>query len=407
MRFRVPILLLGLSALLPGCRDDQLTAPQEVRYNHSPGHGGGGDQEAGSYALLTLDTRWSQTTGINDAGTIVGRKAATDVWHAALWQDGVAITLPTARTSFAGINNQGVAIGWESDDINLVGIHRRGFIYRNGEVVPISGDHLDEYEGDVFFTGSLDDDRVQPRDINDHGTVIAHGMFTRPDGWLRRYAFAWREGSAITYIRGGQPTSINNHGQMVGWAWYTIDPVVWEAGSYDDPRVVAGLRDHFPDQEIELQSINDSGQILGLACKRTDGRHFCGGGAYELRGFVLDGGTVVQLPLPSRTLELGSVGGLDQNGRVVGMVTKREGGSTNQVPVLWTLNAAGATVQELPRGDYTQASAIAINGHGQIAGHANPWEALLWTPVSGDDSGGDDSGGGDGGECTHPKGKCK
>jgi hypothetical protein len=77
MRFRIPILLLGLSALLPGCRDDQLTAPQEVRYNHSPGHGGGGDQEAGSYALLTLDTRWSQTTGINDAGTIVGRKAAT------------------------------------------------------------------------------------------------------------------------------------------------------------------------------------------------------------------------------------------------------------------------------------------------------------------------------------------
>jgi uncharacterized membrane protein len=404
MRTGIPTLLLGLSVLLTGCGDDRLTAPQDEQYSHSPGHGGGGDQAAGSYAVLTLDTRWSQTTGINDAGTVVGRKAATDVWYATLWQDDVATTLPTARTSFAGINNQGVAIGWESDDITSYGIHRRGFIHRNGEVVPISGDHLDEYGefGEVFFTGSLDADRLQPWDINDHGVVIARALFPMPDGRLRRYALAWQEGSAITYIRGGQPTAINNHGQIAGFAWDGANPVVWETGSYDDPRVVAGLRDQFPGLEVELKSINDRGQILGLACRRTDGRQLCGGAAYELRGFVLDGGTVVELPLPNRTVELGSVGGLDQNGRVVGMVRKREGGNANQVPVLWTLSAAGATVQELPRGDHTHASAIAINGHGRIAGHANPWEALVWTPVSGDDNGG-----GDDGECTHPKGKCR
>jgi uncharacterized membrane protein len=404
MRTGIPILLLGLSVLLPGCGDDHLTAPQDARYNHSPGHGGG-DQEPGSYALLTLDTRWSQTTGINDAGTIVGRKAAVDVWHAALWQDGVATTLTTARTSFAGLNNQGVAIGWEADDASTsYAIHRRGFIYRNAEVVPISGVHLDEYGefGEVFFTGSLDDDRVEPRDINDHGVVIARALFPMPDGRSRRYAFAWQEGSAITYIRGGQPTAINNHGQVVGFAWLTNDPAVWDAGSYDEPRVVAGLREHFPGYEIELKSINDAGQILGIACKRTDGRHLCGGAAYELGGFVLDGGTVVELPLPRHAVELGSLGGLDASGRVVGMVRKREGSNTNQVPALWTLGAAGATVQELPRGEYTHASANAINSHGRIAGHANPWEALLWTPVSGDDSGG-----GDDGACTHPKGKCK
>jgi hypothetical protein len=38
---------------------------------------------------------------------------------------------------------------------------------------------------------------------------------------------------------------------------------------------------------------------------------------------------------------------------VVGTVRKREGGTSNDVPVLWTLTAAGAAVQELPRGGCT------------------------------------------------------
>jgi uncharacterized membrane protein len=405
MRTGIPILLIGLSAMLTGCSDDLLTAPPEARYNHSPGHGGG-DQEAGSHTLLTLDTRWSQATGINDAGIVVGRKAAADVWFAALWQDGVATTLPMARSSLAGINNHGVAIGWEADDASTsYAIHRRGFIYRNAEVVPISGEHLDEYGefGEVFFTGSLDADRLQPWDINDHGVVIARALFPMPNGWSRRYALAWQEGSAITYIKGGQPTAINNHGQVVGFAWFTDDPVVWEAASYDEPRVVAGLRDHFPGYEIELKSIDDSGRILGIACRQASGRRLCGGGATDLVGFVMTGGTVVELPLPRHAVSLERVGGLDPSGGVVvGTVRKREGGNTTDVPVRWTVTAAGATVQELPRGGYTHASAIAVNRHGQIAGHANPWEALLWTPASGGDDGG-----GDDGACTHPKGKCK
>lgn len=97
--------------------------------------------------------------------------------------------MPVAGTSLAGINDQGVAIGWESDGLSTTyAIHRRGFIYRDAGIVAIGGEHLDEYGefGEVFFTGSLDDDRVQPWNINDRGTVIARAMFPMPNGSLRR-----------------------------------------------------------------------------------------------------------------------------------------------------------------------------------------------------------------------------
>lgn len=45
----------------------------------------------------------------------------------------------------------------------------------------------------------------------------------------------------------------------------------------------------------------------------------------DRRGFVLDGGGVVELPLPRHAVEVNSLGGLDQTGRVVGTVRKRKG----------------------------------------------------------------------------------
>jgi hypothetical protein len=75
------------------------------------------------------------------------------------------------------------------------------------------------------------------------------------------------------------------------------------------------------------------------------------------------------------------------------------------VPLLWTVSATTATVQELPRGEHTHAVAVALNELNEVAGHANPWEALLWTPA--DDGGGEE--GDDGGDCNpHPRtGECR
>lgn len=407
MRTTTPGLLLAPLILLTACGDESVTAPPAA-----PQDALHAEQEAVSYVLLALDELWTQTTGLDDAGSVVGRKLVGrevvdersdgEEWRAALWTDGLATLLDVPRSSFGGINNDNMAFGWQTDSASSsFAVHRRGFIYRDAEVIPMDGHHLDEYGefGETYFTGSLDDDRVQPWDANDHGVVIARALFQRDDGMWRRYAFAWQEGSAITYIRGGQPTAINDHGEVVGFAWFGADPVIWLEGAYDEPQVLQGLVDHFPDHQIELRDINDRGQILGIACKRDDDRSLCSGAAYDRRGFVLDGATVVDLPLPRHSTELSTLAALNENGRVAGTVRKREGPNTNYVPALWTLTGSGASVQELPRGDHTHAHATAINGLDQVAGHANPWEALLWSPADND--------GDNGGDCTHPKGKCR
>lgn len=392
MRSKILGLLFAPLLLLTGCGDETVTAPQAA-----PEEVLSAKQEASSYDVVALDGRWTQTTGVNDVGTVVGRKFVdgTDEWQAALWAGGVATILGIPRSTFLAINNQGVTLGLEKNEAYAA---LNGFVYRDGEVVSISGEHLGDWaisDGE-FLTGSLDDDRVLPVDINDSGLVSARAAALR-NGQEWYYAFVWQEGSAIVYIRGGQPAGMNNHGEIVGYGTDTFDPVVWTEGSYDEPQIVPGPQDHFPGHEIELKSINDSGQILGMACKRDDGGRLCAGAAYEHRGFVLVGGTVVDLPLPRNAVELHRLKAHNESGLVVGTVRKREGSNTNYVPVVWTVSAADASVQELPRGEHTHALANAINGLDQVAGHGNPWEALLWTPATNDDSG----------DCTHPSGKCK
>lgn len=415
MRTKILGPLVAPLLLLTGCGDESVTAPRTAAQEVLEAK-----QQASSHDLIALDGRWTQTTGINDAGTVVGRKlvgrevvderSEGEEWEAALWEGGVATTLGIPRSTFVGINNSGTGLVLEKTE-DYGALH--GYLYRDGGVVRITGEHLGDWAiGEGFLTGSLDDDRMLPMDINDAGLVIARGAALR-DGQTWYYAFAWQEASAITYIRGGAPIDVNNHGRIVGYAAETYHPVVWTTGSYDEPQIVPGLRDHFPGYEIELLAVNDSEQILGIACKRDD-YYFSDEGeptdervrlcntripmTYDRRGFVLDGGAVVELSMPRRS-ELYVLKGFNDSASVVGTVRKREGSDTNYVPVLWTVSAGVAAVQELPRGEYTHALAIAINGLGEVAGHANPWEALLWTPAPDKDDGGD-------GECTHPKGKC-
>jgi hypothetical protein len=411
-------LLLASLILLTACGEETVTSPQAAPQDVLQAK-----QEGGSYDVIALDGRWTQTTGINDGGIVVGRKlvgrevvnvrSEGEEWEAALWIDGVATTLGISRSTFVGITSLGVGLGLEKDEDYA---SRRGFLYRSGAIVPMTGDHLGTWPiGDgQYLTGSLDDDYIWPQDINESETVIAWGRAVRDD--VRRYyAFSWQEGSDITYIRGGQPVGMNNHGQVVGYATGTYDPVVWAAGSYDEPQVVAGLRDHFPGYEIELFAINDSGQIMGIACNRDDYHYDSNGNptskvrlcsqwiplTTDRRGFVLDGGTVVELPLP-RHSELFFLRDLNGSGLVVGTVRKREGPDTNYVPLVWTVSATSATVQELPRGGHTHAVAVALNELNAVVGHANPWEALLWMPAA-------DDGGDDGGDCKlHPRtGECR
>jgi uncharacterized membrane protein len=415
-------LLMAPLILLTACGEETVTSPQAA-----PPDVLQAKQEASSYDVIALDGRWTQTTGINDAGIVVGRKlvgrefvdvrSEDEEWQAALWIDGVATTLGISHSTFVGITNQGVGLGLEKDEEYTP---RQGFLYRGGLVTPITGVHPGTWPiGDAqYLTGSLDDDYIWPKDINESETVIARGRAI-VDGVRWYYAFSWQEGSGITYIEGGLPVGMNNHGQIVGYATDTYDPVVWAAGSYHEPQVLTGLRDHFPGYEIELFAINDSGQILGIACNRDDYYYddqgnpaervrLCSYGipvTTDRRGFVLDGGTVVELPLP-RHSDLWFLQDLNGGGRVVGTVYKREGSETNYVPLLWTVNTTGATVQELPRGGHTHAVAVALNELNEVAGHANPWEALLWKPAA---NGGGDDGGDDGGDCKpHPKtGQCR
>lgn len=388
MRFRtLTFAVLPLLLMIFACRDQLVTAPDEGVAHHPEEQTDG--QEGLSFALTPLHVGDAQVTGLNDQGLVVGRlhhggpDGAEAGGRAALWD---AVGSPTAldlpRSSFAAVNNHGLAVGWQADDESArFSLHRSAFVYRDGAVVPITGEHLDQDDefGDVFLTGSLDHDRIQPWDVNDHGLVIARGLFEH-DGQHRRYAFAWEEGRPIAYIQGGQPTALNNQGQIVGFAWFTLDPVVWEPGAYDEPRVMAGVTERFSDYDVELTAINDQGQILGVACRRYDGGELCGDAGTERRGFVVDGGQVVELPLPTSPAELERLDGLNEDGRVVGTVLIREGAETLRVPVLWTLLPDGVAVQELPRGPRGEAAAVAINNQNVVVGQARDGLSPLWTP---------------------------
>jgi hypothetical protein len=370
------------------------------------------------YTVAQLDGLFTQILGLNDAGMAVGRISAgdSDPWRAKLWHDGETLELDLPRSRFAGVNASGTVIGSEGDDrSSYFGVDRRGFLYVDGALIAIEGEHLDvshDMLPEVRLAGSLEDDRVQPWDINDEGRVVARAL--TPDEvetdtgtivrWVR-YAFAWEQGGPITYIEGGQPTAMNNHGTVIGFAWGAVDPVVWENGGYGSPQVLTGIRDYFAGLWIELTDINDAGQILGVAC-RNDIRAFCGNGGYERRGFVYSDGVVTELPLPNRS-DLFHVRRLNAAGQAVGTVRKQEGGNRNFVPVVWSPTSAGFGLDELPRGGHTHAEASAINDLGQIAGHANPWAALLWTREAG--NGGDDDPPGEGDDCNpHPRtGACR
>jgi uncharacterized membrane protein len=416
---RLALLVLPL-LFLTACQDmPEPLAPSDMQLNHKPGHGGG-DTQAGAYTLTQLDGRFTQILGLNDDGLAVGRISAggDDPWRAKLWHEGTTAELDIPRSRFAGVNDSGTVIGSVGDESSgHFAVDRRGFLYRDGEMTAITGEHLGvahDMVPELQLEGSLEDDRVQPWDINDHGRVIARALMryeVEVDTgtvvrWIR-YAFAWEEGEPITYIDGGQPTAVNNHGTVIGFVWHTADPAIWDNGSYGSPRVLTGLRDHFAGLWIELTDINDAGQILGVACLNQV-RSFCGNGGYERRGFVYAGGVVTELPLPNRS-DLTQVRRLNAAGQAVGTVRKVEGSNRNFVPTVWSPSSAGFRLEELPRGGHTHAEASAINDLGQVAGHANPWEALLWTRDEGKGDDGDPPGDGDDDNCNpHPRtGVCR
>jgi uncharacterized membrane protein len=389
-------LFLGFAILiLAACQD--LPAPTAVE-RPDPAFHGIVSSSAVSYSAIQLDSMSSRTAGINDHGVVVGSHRAVlmgAVMRPLLWlPDGGRIMLEDfdEDASFAAISNSGTAIGWESDDrSSYFNTHRRGFLYADGEIVMVDGEHLgvDDEVGEFVYEGPLADDRVQPRDINDHGVVIARALFQyeRPDGskpW-RRYAFAWQQGQPITYIFGGQPTAINNHGVVIGFGWGAV-PVLWRPGSYDEPEVLTVLRSHFSGYEIELKDINDAGQIVGIACRRNDGRGLCDylpENTTDRRGFVFDGGRVVELLTPHRT-EFQNAYALNDQGQIAGEVRVRQGNRWIPEPVIWTLSGATVDYEQLPApfSDFYHGSRVtSINSAAVAAGNSYPSShsrAFVW-----------------------------
>jgi hypothetical protein len=405
-------LSLGSAILIvAACQD--VTAPAAVE-PPDPVLSGMVSSSAVSYSTTQLDSMDSRAAGITDAGVVAGSfrpMFLEGVLRPVLWlPEGGRIMLEDFEqdASFAAINNHGTALGWVSDDrSSYFNTHRRGFLYADGQVVMVDGEHLGvtHESGEFAFEGPLTDDRVQPWDINDDGVVIARALFRveRPDHsivWFR-YAFAWQQGQPITYISGGQPTAINNHGVVIGFGWGEAGPIVWRPGSYDEPEVLTVLRNHFSGYVIELKDINDAGQIVGIACRRNDGRGLCDylpQNTTDRRGFVLDGGRVVELLAPGK-IEFQNAHALSDQGQIAGEVHVRQGNRRIPEPVVWTLSGATAHYQQLPApfSDFYHGSRVtAINNVAVAAGNSYPSassRAFVWRPGEG---GGDPPPSGDG-----------
>lgn len=250
----------------------------------------------GSYANLTPDEQsvYSSARGINAGGVIVGHFNNRPV----IWMNG-------ERSEIGG-----VAAGYGAvDDINVVGdvvgqvqfnYQPRAFIYQAGESRFLNGlngytssrayainahglvsgtaqvasgkTHAVIWQNDVpMDLGTLPDDGSSyGLDINDAGQVVGYSRSASYP--FRSTPVLWQTGGILSLGSlggtGGIAKTINNHGQVVGYA-YTAKgiqhPFLWQDGVMTDlAPVLQGLCPELATCGRGMAvSINDAGQIVG------------------------------------------------------------------------------------------------------------------------------------------------
>ncbi len=141
---------------------------------------------------------YSEAWDINDAGLIVGRYYANNVYQGFLYDKGTFtnINFPGAVDTYAyGINSSGDIVGWYTTD------SQHGFLLKS------------ESYSNVDFPGAV---QMSPSGINDAGTIA--GYYS--DANFKDHGFTYAGGAFTTVdVTGGQATElsrIKNSGNVVG-----------------------------------------------------------------------------------------------------------------------------------------------------------------------------------------------
>ena len=161
---------------------------------------------------------FSQPTGLNDRGDVIGDSYDGTLEHAVLWRDGHPIDLGTlgiaGSVTFA-INDRGQVAGGSFNTAAGLG---QGFLWQNGTLTPFG----------PLGTGRS----ISPGTINATGDIIGFGPTTT--GRNPRQAFVWHRGTLLNLgTLGGTGSfarAVNNEGAIVGQAQTStgrFDGVLW------------------------------------------------------------------------------------------------------------------------------------------------------------------------------------
>ena len=237
------------------------------------------------------DAFFTQATGINDAGQIVGAFATATGFHGFLYSNGIFALIdgPGADSTFAfGINDAGQITG-----TFYTVTEQHGFLYTDGVLTLIDG------PGASF---------TSPTGINDSGQAV--GTFINPTGG---YPFLYSGGVVTTIDAPGGPLGINATGQIVGF--FNNPGEVQRHGFLYTGGVFTTIDVPGADTfETEAWGIDDSGQIVGAFTtyvRRPDGY-------FDIRthGFLDTGGVFTTIDVPGAVLTQAI--GINTTGQIVG-----------------------------------------------------------------------------------------
>lgn len=319
------------------------------------------------YTVVDLGTfgtvQSAEAFDVNDAGQAVGRAGN----RAFLWQNGTKVDLGslTSGSSSAGLglNEAGQVVGYSKVTQLAIGTH--AVLWRNGGIIDLTPE-LPANQGAAASA------------INEAGQVVVNAYYSVG-------SFVWQDGvrTPLGHLGGGSTTAndINDSGAVVGSS-YTADmtplgimqhPFVWQNGVMTDLGLLDGSEDG------GASAINSAGVIVGSS-GRTDPE------TYEsfYRAFIYSNGAMTALPVPSSEAYAGDI---NDRGDVVGSM-RAGGGFSNfhgwiyrdgVVTNLNTLIQAGSGLHI--------AYANAINNEGQIVATAfddrGHYHAVLLTPGEG------------------------
>jgi probable HAF family extracellular repeat protein len=270
----------------------------------------------------------SAAIAVNDHGRIAGTSGSpSGSIHAVMWERGVVTDLGLlaggSRTAATAINNRGQIVGYGDTTSG----QQHAFLWELGRLIDL---------GPLEPGGS-----GVARWLNDHGQVVGEGE-TASTGTT--HGVIWHHG-AVVDLGAGVAFSNNQRGQVVGYNVFG-GAFVWDHGTFTRIGAVSGGTFSLP------TSINEHGQVVGWSESAANTTH----------AFLWTNRRIRDLGTLAGSGGASIANAINDRGQVVGS-TSTPSGETHAF--FWDRGTM-VDVGTLPGG--TSSDAFAINAHSQVAG---------------------------------------